>query len=100
MFSPQSASDKPPFKCGIYHHIPGSPYNKYTFNMNYKKMSSIPAKHGQSFAPPNFHFKYNFTGVKKRSDKPVLKSVCNPKIREVSKTDVRGIDSTNSETVE
>jgi putative methionine-R-sulfoxide reductase with GAF domain len=43
------------------------------------------------FMAQNYHldyeFKCNFTGVTKRPDKPVLKSVCT-KSREVSKTDI------------
>ena len=69
------------FKCGVVHHSVGSLYLNDISNMNYtgyrKKMSSMPAKHGQkfthksctlkknsvtddkdkSFAPPNFKFK-------------------------------------------
>jgi hypothetical protein len=71
----KKASEKPAFKCGVVHHKVGPSYLDDIFNMNYKKMSSIPEKReGQkftnesctmnkdlrtykSFAPPNFHFK-------------------------------------------
>jgi hypothetical protein len=40
----KKASEKPAFKCGIVHHKVGSPYLNDISNMNYKEMSSIPAK--------------------------------------------------------
>jgi len=80
----KKASKKLVFKCGIVHHKVGSPYCNNISNMNYtghaKKMSSLPAKREgqrfarksamlkkklftdnreQSFAPPNFKFKFN-----------------------------------------
>jgi len=106
----KKASEKFVFKHGIVHHKFGSPYHNNIFKMNYtvhaKKMSSLPAKcegqrfacksatlkkklftdnREQSFAPPNFKFKFNFTDfIKRADDKPKQKSDSIPKSSDVS----------------
>ena len=108
----KKASEKLVFKCGIVHHKVGSSCHNTISNMNYtghaEKMSSLPAKREgqrfahksatlkkklftdnreQSFAPPNFKSKFNFSDFKKRADdKPKQKSGSIPKSNYVSKT--------------